>query len=451
MSLISRFTNAWNAFQSESDRRNDLYREPTMAYESVSSVRGDRTPRPKTNERTVLNLIFNRIANDVAAIQILHVRTDSEGRYVATINSGLNKCMSLSANIDQTSRDFWIDLVVSMFDEGSVAAVPVETDRSLDSSNAFDVLNLRTGKIVTWMPRHVRIELYNERTGNRETITLPKDKVAILENPFYSLINEPNSTLKRLVHKMDLLDRIDNQRASTKLNMIVKLPYSLYSSKKREQAEARRKDLEEQLVESKYGIAYIDQAEQVTPLSRPLENDLPNQIKALREELYNQIGFSMDVIQGTATKEQMLLYHKKVLKPILDGIELEFTRKFLTPTAYTQGQRVKYFIDMFDMVTPDEVGDMANSLSRNEIMSANELRGVMGLKPNNSERSDQLINKNLPIDQIDPNAQNQNGSPDDLESSLQEIEAMLNDDSDDDNGELSQSELLLEQLKSSLT
>ena len=341
-----------------------------------------------STDRSILNTIFNRIANDIASIQIQHIRTDPNGRYIETVKSGLNECMTLSANLDQTSRDFWVDLILSMLDEGVVAAVPVDTNVDLDRNKSFDILSLRTGRIVNWYPSQVTMDVYNERTGNQSKITLSKEKVAILENPFYSVMNEPNSTLKRLVYKMNLLDQIDGRKASTKLNMLIKLPYSLKSPTRVAQAEERRKTLEDQLENSKYGVAYIDQAEQVTPLSRPLENDLPSQIQTLTDQLYNQIGISADVFKGVANQEQMLVYNKKVLKPILDLIELEFTRKFLTPTARTQGQKIGYFIDAFDMVTPDEVGNMANSLSRNEILSANEFRSILGFKPNDSERSD---------------------------------------------------------------
>lgn len=448
MSLKDRFASAWNAFQSEPKRKEETTQEyKTSFYGNVGSpgfYRGDRHHMRFSTERSILSSIFNKIANDVASVQIQHIRTDENGRYKETIKSGLNECLTLSANLDQTSRDFIVDLIESMLEEGVVASVPIDTDRNADENNSFDILSMRTGKIVNWMPYTVSLEVYNERTGNRETITLPKEKVAILENPFYSVMNEPNSTLKRLVYKMNLLDQIDGQKASTKLNMFIKLPYSLKSPTRAAQAEERRKTIEDQLINSKYGIAYIDQAEQVTPLNRSLENDLPTQIQALTEQLYNQIGISADVFKGVANQEQMLAYNKKVLKPILDLIELEFTRKFLTPTARTQGQKIGYFIDAFDMVTPDEVGNMANSLSRNEILSANEFRSILGFKPNDSERSDQLINKNMPINQVDPNAQNNDESDIDIDS----LENSLDSDFDDDS--LSETERILDQLEKEL-
>ena len=311
-----------------------------------------------------------------------------------------------------------------MLDEGVVAAVPVDTDRNLDRSNSFDILSLRTGLITGWSPTKIKMEVYNDRTGKRESVILPKEKVAILENPFYSVMNEPNSTLKRLVYKMNLLDQLDSQKASSKLNLLVKLPYSLKSPTRQAQAEERKKSIEDQLTKSKYGIAYIDQAEQVTQLGRSIESDLPEQIEKLTEQLYNQIGISGDVFKGTANSEQMLVYNKKVLKPILDTIELEFTRKFLTPTARTQGQKIKYYMDAFDMVTPTEVGDMANALSRNEILSANEFRSILGYKPNDDPRSDQLINKNMPINQVDPSVAGGKGAGNeeqDIDEELDEI------------------------------
>ena len=472
MSLKDRLASAWNAFQTEPRRREEaklLQRYSAASYVSTNVgapgfYRGNQHQMRFSNDRSILNTIFNRIANDIASVQIQHIRTDANGRYVETIKSGLNDCMTLSANLDQTSRDFWVDLVLSMLDEGVVAAVPVDTSTNLDRNKAFDVLTLRTGRIVNWLPSQVTMDVYNERTGNQSKVTLPKEKVAILENPFYSVMNEPNSTLKRLVYKMNLLDQIDGQKASTKLNMLVKLPYSLKSPSRIAQAEERRKALEDQLENSKYGVAYIDQAEQVTPLSRPLENDLPSQIQTLTDQLYNQIGISADVFKGIASQEQMLVYNKKVLKPILDLIELEFTRKFLTPTARTQGQKIGYFIDAFDMVTPDEVGNMANALSRNEILSANEFRSILGFKPNDSERSDQLINKNMPINTVDPNAanggqapaegQNQNGSDETTNKlssmlgsgDLDNLESMLNES----DGDFDETERMLNELEKEL-
>lgn len=451
MSLKDRFTNAWNAFQSEDKRRAE---QPTDnqslygTYESPSYFRQDRHRMRWSSEHSILNSIYNRIANDVASIQIQHVRVDANGRFVETIKSGLNDCITLSANLDQTSRDFWVDVVLSMLDEGVVGVVPTDTDIDIVSNNSFDILSLRTGKIIEWMPSKIKMEVYNERKGIQETLTLPKSKVAILENPFYSVMNEPNSTLKRLIYKMNLLDQIDGQKVSSKLNLLVQLPYSIKSPTQVARAEERRRVLEDQLEDSKYGVAYIDSTEHVTQLNRAIENDLPQQIESLTNQLYSQIGIGPEVFIGNANPQQMLLYNKKVLKPILDLIELEFTRKFLTPTARTQGQKITYYIDAFDLVTVDEVANMANAFSRNEILSANEIRAILGFKANDDPRSDQLINKNMPIDQVDPNFVQGGPEVDDSEIDLDEMESQLDDDSFDD--QLSESEKMLEELKNEL-
>ena len=445
MSLKDRFSNAWNAFQTEDKRRVEEVENTQSLFgtiESPSYFRQDRYRMRWSNEHSILNSIYNRIANDVASIKIQHVRVDENERFLETIKSGLNECMTLSANLDQTSREFWMDLVVSMLDEGVVAIVPTDTDVDLVKNNSIDILALRTGHIVEWMPGKIKMEVYNERKGIQETITLPKTKVGIIENPFYSVMNEPNSTLKRLIYKMNLLDQIDGQKASPKMNLLVQLPYSVKSPARMAQAEERRQVLEDQLENSKYGVAYIDSTEHVTQLNRAIENDLPQQIQNLTNELYSQIGISAEVFNGTANPQQMLTYNKKVLKPILDSIELEFTRKFLTPTARTQGQKIAYYIDAFDLVTIDEVANMTNAFSRNEILSANEVRGIIGFKANNDPRSDQLINKNMPINQVDPNFAegNQNGTEElDANAELDELERMLNEDSDD----LSESEKIL--------
>ena len=452
MSLKDRFSNAWNAFQTEDKRRTEQVEDTGSLFgtiESPSYFRQDRYRMRWSNERSILNSIYNRIANDVASVQIQHVRVDENGRFIETINSGLNDCMTLSANLDQTSRDFWVDLVLSMLDEGAVAGVPVDADDDIAIHNSFEIYSLRTGRIIEWMPSLVKMEVYNERKGVQEIITLPKTKVAILENPFYSVMNEPNSTLKRLIYKMNLLDQIDGQKASSKLNLLVQLPYSLKSPTRIAQAEERRRVLEDQLEDSKYGVGYIDSTEHVTQLNRAIENDLPQQIDYLTNQLYSQIGIGPEVFNGTANPQQMLIYNKKVLKPILDLIELEFTRKFLTPTARTQGQRVTYYIDAFDLVTVDEVANMANAFSRNEILSSNEIRAILGFKANDDPRSDQLINKNMPINQVDPDyAQNPNVETEDFDADLDELQRML--DEEDIGDEESESERILNELSKQL-
>lgn len=473
MSLKDRFTNAWNAFSDKSQKQQERYMKEDSnivasdIYTNLS--RGDRYRMRFGNERSIINSIYNRIANDVASVTIQHVRVDENDRYLETMNSGLNECLTLSANLDQTSRDFWIDLVLSMLDEGVVAAVPVDTNVDLFNNNAFDILTLRTGRVAQWNPASVRVEVYNERAGKKEEILLPKERVAIIENPFYSIMNEPNSTLKRLIYKLNLLDQIDSQKASSKLNLLIQLPYSLKSPARLKQAEERRNVLEDQLENSKYGVAYIDSTEHVTQLGRPIENDLAVQINDLTNQLYAQLGVGEEVFKGTANQEQMLLYNNKVLEPILSVIQLEFTRKFLTPTARTQGQKVAYHQDPFRLVPVAQLADIADKFTRNEILSSNEFRATIGFKASDDPRSDQLINKNIPTEQINPSLleQNQNGSeqpeqfgqqpslnadesPDELATNpdLEELEQLLNNT--DLEGELSDTEKLLEQLEKEL-
>lgn len=402
MSLKDRFNKAWNAFQAEDKRRDDESSNEMLfsGFETSSYSRQDRYRMRWSNEHSFLNSIYNRIANDVASIQIQHVRVDANEKFLEVINDGLNYCMTLSANLDQISRDFWVDVVLSMLDEGVVAVVPTDVDVDLLKNNSVDILSLRTGRIEEWMPDQIKMEVYNERKGIQETLVLPKDKVAILENPFYSVMNEPNSTLKRLIYKMNLLDQIDGQKASSKLNMIIQLPGSLKSPTRAEQAEKRKKAIEDQLNGSKYGVAYIDSTEHITQLNRSIENDLPQQIESLTNQLYSQIGIGSEVFNGTANSQQMLIYNKKVIKPILDTIELEFTRKFITKTAYTQGQRVASYIDAFDLMTVDEIANAANAFSRNEILSSNDFRAILGYKASDNPRADELINKNMPADKV---------------------------------------------------
>jgi hypothetical protein len=454
MSLKERFGNAWNAFVAEDKRRDEqLDSGPLFGnFESSSRFRQDRYRMAWSSEHSFLNSIYNRIANDVASIQIQHVRVDANGRFLEVVKSGLNNCMTLSANLDQTSRDFWTDIVLSMLDEGVVAAVPTDVDVDLLKNNSIDILSLRAGHIVDWQPSKIKMEVYNERKGVQEQITLPKDKVAILENPFYSIMNEPNSTLKRLINKMNLLDQIDGQKASSKLNLLVQLPYSLKSPARIKQAEERRKVLEDQLSDSRYGVGYIDSTEHVTQLNRAIENDLPQQIEYLTNQLYSQIGIGAEVFNGTASPQQMLIYNKKVLKPILDLIEQEFTRKFLTKTARTQGQKVSYYIDAFDLVTADEVANMANAFGRNEILSPNEVRAILGFKANDDPKSDELSNRNMPSNNTQPIQQ---GNPADASltealggGEIDELEALLNETENDT--DLDETERLLDELDASL-
>lgn len=436
MSLKDRFNNAWNAFKTEDQRRNDLSTNSDVDYQDISLPSYNRQDRYRMrfgNDRSLINSIYNRIANDVASVTIQHVRVDENDRYLETMDSGLNECITLSANIDQTSRDFWIDTVLSMLDEGVVAVVPVDTSIDIVRNNSFDIHTIRTGKIQQWMPSRVKVEVYNDRTGQKEELTLPKDKIAILENPFYSIMNEPNSTLKRLVYKWNLLDQIDSRKASSKLNLLFQLPYSLKSPTRQAQAEERRKSLEDQLENSTYGIAYIDSTEHVTQLNRPIENDLVQQINDLTNQLYSQLGIGREVFEGTANQEQMLIYNNKVIEPILSVIQLEFTRKFLTPTARTQGQKIQYHMDPFRLVPVGQLADIADKFTRNEIVSSNEFRATIGFKASDDPRADQLINKNMPVDQIQPGYSNE----------VSDLEGMLEPSVGD---ELSESEKLLSEM-----
>ena len=405
MSLREKINNAWNAFKYEDDRQSD-WTSDQNEYVNEAPVsmfgRQDSYRMRFGNERSIINCIYNRIANDVASVSIQHVRVDENDRYLETMSSGLNECITLSANLDQTARDLWLDIVLSMLDEGAIAVVPVDTNIDLVNNNAFDILSLRTGKILQWMPSRVKLEVYDEKSGIKKELTLPKERVAIIENPFYSVMNEPNSTLKRLVYKMNLLDQIDSQKASSKLNLLVQLPYSLKSPSRQAQAEQRKTQLEDQLENSRYGVAYIDSTEHVTQLNRAIENDLPKQISELTNQLYAQLGVSEEVFKGTASQEQMLIYNNKVLEPILSVISLEFTRKFLTPTARTQGQKVTYHMDPFRLVPVSQLADIADAFTRNEILSSNEFRATIGFKAFDDPRSDQLINKNIPTEQISP-------------------------------------------------
>lgn len=440
MSLKDRFNNAWNAFKTEDQRRNDLFTNSDGDYQDISLPSYNRQDRYRMrfgNERSLINSIYNRIANDVASVTIQHVRVDENDRYLETMDSGLNECITLSANIDQTSRDFWIDTVLSMLDEGVVAVVPVDTSIDIVRNNSFDIHTIRTGKIQQWMPSRVQVEVYNDRTGQKEGLTLPKDKIAILENPFYSIMNEPNSTLKRLVYKWNLLDQIDSRKASSKLNLLFQLPYSLKSPTRQAQAEERRKALEDQLENSTYGIAYIDSTEHVTQLNRPIENDLVQQINDLTNQLYSQLGIGREVFEGTANQEQMLIYNNKVIEPILSVIQLEFTRKFLTPTARTQGQKIQYHMDPFRLVPVGQLADIADKFTRNEIVSSNEFRATIGFKASDDPRADQLINKNMPVDQIQPGYSDE----------VSDLEGMLDPSVED---ELSESEKLLAEMEQSL-
>lgn len=390
--VLTRFQNAWNAF---------LGRAPTYQYSQWNnwnggfSYRPDRTKLNITNERSIVASIYNRIAIDVAAVQILHVRTDDNNRYMETIASGLNNCLTLDANMDQTGRAFIQDIVMSMFDEGCVAVVPVDTTKNPNKTDSYDILTMRVGKIKEWHPYYVEVEVYNENSGKKETIACDKKDVAIIENPLYAVMNEPNSTLKRLVRKLNLLDSIDEQSSAGKLDLIIQLPYTIRNDTRKEQAEKRRADIERQLANSKYGIAYADATEHITQLNRPVENNLMNQIQYLTSMLYSQLGLTEEIFNGTANEQTLLNYYNTTVEPILSAITDEFKRKFLTKTARTQHQSIMFFRDPFKLVPINNIADIADKFTRNEILSSNELRGIIGFKPSSDPKADQLVNSNL--------------------------------------------------------
>ena len=394
MSFTDRLQHAWDAFLNRSPTKNGYY-----DYGISYGLRPDRPIFHLGNERSIVSSIYTQIAVDVASVSIEHVRLDEDGNYVETIDSGLNRCLTLSANIDQTGRDFIEDVVISMFDEGCVAIIPVETTISPEKSGSFIINQLRTGKILEWFPKYVRLLAYNEKTGLKEEIILPKSTVAIVENPFYSIMNEPNSTLQRLIRKLNLLDMVDEQTSSGKLDLIIQLPYVVKTKSREAEAEKRRKQIEMQLSGTKYGIAYTDGTERITQLNRPVENNLLNQVEYLTRMLYSQLGMSETVFNGTADEKTMLNYYNRTVEPILSSITLAMKRTFLTKTAIKQGQSIKYFRDPFNLVQVNELAEIADKFTRNEILSSNEVRAIIGYKPVNTERANALENKNLNADQ----------------------------------------------------
>lgn len=389
MRIGERIQHAWNAFM---DKGTTAL--PFTEYGPGYSYRPDRTLLRPGTERSIVTAIYNRIAIDVSAIAIQHVRLDQNGRYIETIESGLNNCLTLEANLDQTGRAMILDLVLSLCDEGCVAVVPVDT--TLDPKiGSYDIKTLRVGKIMQWFPNSVQVRLYDERRGYKQDIVVPKETVAIIENPLYSVMNEPNSTLRRLIHKLNILDAIDEQSGAGKLDLIIQLPYIVKSPQRRQQAEQRRKDIEMQLANSKYGIAYTDGTEHVTQLNRPAENNLMTQITYLTQMLYSQLGITENIINGTASEEEQLNYHNRTIEPMLSAIVLEMKRKFLTKTARSQGQSIEFFRDPFKIVPTNQIADIADKFTRNEVLSSNEVRAIIGYKPVDDPRADELRNKNL--------------------------------------------------------
>ena len=391
MGIRDRFKKAWNAFNYEEHSRPDFSVHEGMTYTS----RPDRPRFHMGNERSVVGAIYNRIAMDVASVDIKHVRLDQNGVFKEVLQTGLNECLSIDANIDQTGRALIFDTVVSMFDEGCIAVVPVDTSMDITKTGAFDVLSMRTGKIKQWRPTTVRVEVYDERDGRHKEVTVPKEHVAIVENPFYAVMNEPNSVVKRLIHKMNILDAIDEQSGSSKLDLIIQLPYTIKSERRQEQANKRKAIIEEQLSNSKYGIAYIDATEHVTQLNRPVDNNLMTQIEYLTRTLYSQLGITEEVLNGTADETAMLNYNNRTIGPILVAITEEMTRSFLTKTARTQGQSIEFFNDPFKLVPVSQIAEIADKFTRNEILSSNEVRGIIGYKPVDDPRANELRNKNL--------------------------------------------------------
>lgn len=389
LTFSSRIKHAWNAFTN---------RDPTnLPYNSASGsyYRPDRVRLTRGNERSIVTSIFNRIALDVAAINIYHCRLDKDDRFSEIVDSSLNSCLSLEANIDQTSRAFFQDVIMSMFDEGCVAIIPVDTSEDPNDSNSYKIHTIRTGKIVKWYPYHVRVEAYNDRTGKKEEIDLPKSTVAIVENPLYAVMNEPNSTLQRLMRKLVLLDAVDEQTSSGKLDLIIQLPYVVKSQARKDQANQRREEIEQQLSGSRYGIAYTDGTEKITQLNRPVENNLMKQIEYLTSMLYSQLGITQSILDGTADEATMLNYYTRTIEPIVSAIVDEMKRKFLTKTARTQKQTIMFFRDPFKLVPVNQLAEIADKFTRNEILSSNEFRQIVGRKPSNDPKADQLVNSNI--------------------------------------------------------
>lgn len=388
MSFGSRLKHAWNAFTGTD---YTIYQDVGPGYSS----RPDRIRLTRGNERSIITSVYNRIALDVAALNVQHIRLDKNGRFLSVIQDGLNTCLTVEANIDQTARAFIQDIVVSMLDEGCVAIVPVDTTYDPSITGSYDIQTMRVGKILDWYPQHVRVRLYNERTGTKENILVPKSTVAIVENPLYAVVNEPNSTMQRLIRKLNLLDVIDEQSGSGKLDLIIQLPYVIKTEARRQQAENRRKDMEAQLSGTKYGIAYADGTERITQLNRSVNNNLMSQIEYLTSMLYSQLGITQSILDGTADEKTMLNYNNRTIEPIISAIVDEMKRKFLTKTARSQSQSISFFRDPFKLVPVNDIAEIADKFTRNEIMTSNEIRQVIGMKPSDDPRADELRNKNL--------------------------------------------------------
>ena len=389
LNIGSRLKRAWNAFTN---------RDPTGGYKSVGpgySLSPSRPRLSRGNEKSIVNAVLTRIAMDAAAIDIKHCRLDKNGRYLEDVDSPLNDCFNLSANIDQTGRAFKLDIYLSLLDEGCIALVPIDTTDNPDDTNSYDINSMRVCRILDWYPRHVRVLAYNDRTGEKEELVMPKSQVAIIENPAYSVMNEPNSTMQRLKKKLSLLDATDEQSASVKLDLIIQLPYAVKGELRRQQAEERRKDIEDQLMNGKYGIAWTDGTEKITQLNRSVENNLMKQIEYLTNLFYSQLGVTQSVMDGTADEKTMLNYNNRTIEPLVAAVVDEVKRKFLTKTARTKGQSISYFTDPFKLVPVDNIAEIADKFTRNEIMTSNEIRQIIGMKPSDDPKADQLINSNI--------------------------------------------------------
>lgn len=417
--LLARVKNSWNAFRNRDP--TVFYNEPGMSY----TYYPDRARFSRGNERSIVTSVYNRIAMDVAAVTIKHCRVDSQGRYMEDINSDLNNCLTLEANIDQTHREFIQDAVMSMFDEGAVALVPIEAKGDVDLSESFDIRSMRVGKIVEWFPRSVKVEVYNDRTGVKEKIMMRKKSVAIIKNPLYSVINEPNSTMKRLVRKLNILDAIDEQSGSGKLDLIIQLPYAVKGELKQQQAEKRRSDIVDQL-RGPFGIAYIDGTEKVIQLNRPIENNLMKQIEYLTNMLYSQIGMDQSILDGTADEKTMLNYNNRIIEPIVSAIIDSMKRSWISKTARSQGQTIMAFSEPFKLVPVNNIAEIADKFTRNEILTSNEIRQIIGFKPSDDPKADKLVNSNISQSKEDTLTNNQ--STDDIvhNSSAGSLERLLN-------------------------
>ena len=390
LTLSSRIKRAWNAFTNNRDPTVNYFHDIGTSY----VYRPDRVRFSRGNEKSIVTSVYNRIAMDVAAVSIKHCRVDNNGQYIEDIKSGLNDCLTTEANIDQSGRQFIQDVVMSMFDEGAVAIVPVDTSIDPRKSGSYDILTMRTGKILEWYPAHVKIRVYNDRTGKKEDIILPKRSVAIIENPLYAVINEPNSTMQRLIRKLNILDAIDEQSGSGKLDLIIQLPYVIKTEARKQQADQRRKDIEDQL-KGPYGIAYTDGTERITQLNRPVENNLMKQIEYLTNQLYNQIGMTPSVLDNTADERAMLNYNNRTIEPIISAIADAMKRSFLTKTARTQGQTIMFFREPFKLMPVSEIAETADKLTRNEVLSSNEVRQLIGFKPSDDPKANELRNSNI--------------------------------------------------------